>query len=92
MKLFDDGRIVYDDNIIKNEDIGHFIDIDVLPTVEEISGKIGYVVADTSNKKAVIIYNDIPNSDQEPIYSHTVQELSNAEAISLLNEILLKIS
>ena len=86
--IFEDGRILYDETFLTNDDKGKYVAVDTLPEILEVTDKAGVITGcNLETKEIKVAYFDIPPEPEpipEPIPQPTEQELLNAEF--LLNQ------
>lgn len=65
--IFENGRILYSSELLTEADNGKYIEVDVLPVIEPVDGKIGVITGcDLINKTIVVEYFDIPVPEPLP--------------------------
>lgn len=56
--IFEDGRTLYKEELLRIEDEGNYIAVEELPEIPQIAGKIGYIVANLEESKLDFCYFD----------------------------------
>lgn len=78
--IFEDGRILFDENLITEEDRGKFVEFSSKPIISPIDGKIGTIVGvNLKTKEVEVQYFDIIPPAVDPEIPSVVPQLSNIE-------------